>query len=668
MSNWRDRILNEFPPGATHLTLVADPDGLILEEKILESLQERGYEVVLFEDPVLFRYLYESRFRSLWDRGENVYLVVVLKEPPDRLNMLPYDLLQIGRRLSFSAADLFPRLSYPIVVALDRSYFDALFEAQKEHPPHRDLGETATKDFVLRYVFGITEDVTKGAPDLLRVLLRRHSLGQRMPDILDRHFIQMLRRSGRFDDWPLEQIVPNAQMFFEFLQERWLKFLQTHANKTGGDLQANAQPAFQKLKYPGPVHLPFDHPDVHVYIERLVAEGLLRPPLYGNTGIARTVKIHGTRDPSDDAISRLEKLLALAEEKLPSKEARYKDWMDFAFWWAKLVALQPDEPLRETLQKSLKVLQEQIDRLFLHWMTNRYADLHNYPSDPPVMVHHIPRYFAKCLANNPHTRIAFILLDGLSLSQWNVLRDALMEMDAAFVFHERVLFAWVPTITQISRQAAFAGKIPLHFPRSVHNTSKEPTLWRQFWVEQGLAENEVAYDNEVEKKGLQQISTLLARPELRVVGMVVNAVDEILHGMRLGAAGMRSQIRKWVRRGFLGNLLRMLNDYGFQSFLASDHGNVEAEGIGQPSEGVVAEMRGQRVRIYSDPGLRRSIKEQFPNTIEWPPIGLPEKFLPLIAQGRTAFVRKKELVVCHGGISIEEVLIPFIRVERRCEG
>ena len=38
MDDWRDRILKEFTPKIAPLTLVADPDGLLLEEALLEGL------------------------------------------------------------------------------------------------------------------------------------------------------------------------------------------------------------------------------------------------------------------------------------------------------------------------------------------------------------------------------------------------------------------------------------------------------------------------------------------------------------------------------------------------------------------------------------------------------------------------------------------------------
>ena len=66
-------------------------------------------------------------------------------------------------------------------------------------------------------------------------------------------------------------------------------------------------------------------------------------------------------------------------------------------------------------------------------------------------------------------------------------------------------------------------------------------------------------------------------------------------------------------------------------------------------------MRGERVRIYSDKILRDKVKDRFPAAIEWPPVGLPDTFLPLIAPARQVFVRAGERIVSHGGISLTAV-------------
>ena len=115
MDDWRDRILREFTPRIARLTLVADPDGLLLEETLLEAIRERGFEILPFDDGMAFRFAYESRFRSRWDRGdrgEATDLVVVVRAERHQLaTILPWDLLRAGRQLSFGLAELFPALA-----------------------------------------------------------------------------------------------------------------------------------------------------------------------------------------------------------------------------------------------------------------------------------------------------------------------------------------------------------------------------------------------------------------------------------------------------------------------------------------------------------------------------------------------------------------------------
>jgi hypothetical protein len=72
----------------------------------------------------------------------------------------------------------------------------------------------------------------------------------------------------------------------------------------------------------------------------------------------------------------------------------------------------------------LRALQEQVDAGFLAWVQKRYGSLHNLPSSPPVMLHHVPRYLASMLEPSEgriEKKVALLLLDGLALDQWVVL-------------------------------------------------------------------------------------------------------------------------------------------------------------------------------------------------------------------------------------------------------
>ena len=666
MSNWRDQILREFTPNVARLTLVADPDGLLLEEGILAGIRERGFELIPFEGHIAFRYAYETKFRSRWDRGEQTELVVVLHSEARDLNCLPYDLLQAGRRLSFSLGEIFPNLSYPVVAALDRRDLDALDDAQGQYAPDV-LGDNATIKFVLRHVFDIEPELIKEPSDLLRVLLRRHHREQRVPALLDERFVQLLRQQHGFEDWPLETIISDRQAFFAFLQERWPIFLDRAASEEGLGVRERTEP--YALEFSGPTDLPFDHDDIRIYIDNLFLEGLLEAVPYEQAeSLSKPWLVIGIRrDEQADRERRVDGLLCTLASTIPQEDAQHDDWFHFAKTWAELVALslESEAMLPEPVSQKMETLQAQIDDAFVPWLVNRYAGLSSLPPDPPVMLHHIPRFLARHINDAKEHKVAFVLVDGLSLDQWIVTRKELAKQRPGYRFREHSVFAWIPTITSVSRQAAFAGKPPIYFPNSIDTTNKEPALWTKFWVDQGLTQQEVGYAKGLGDGALDRVEEMIARPRMRAVGLVVDKVDRIMHGMELGTAGMHNQVRQWASQPFMGNLIDLLLDSGFCVHLSSDHGNIEAAGCGRPTEGAVADQRGERVRVYSDSVLRSRVKERFLNALEWPPVGLPEDYLPLLAPGRSAFVHEGERLVGHGGASLEELIVPFVQIDRR---
>jgi len=668
MTDWREPILQEFTPQVARLTLVADPDGLLLEERILEGIRARGFELMPFADHIAFRYAYESKFRSRWDRGEPMDLVAVLHTQASALGALPYDLLQAGRRLAFTLGDIFPNLSYPVVAALDRGDWDILYEAQRRHAPG-PLGDNATKAFVLRHVFEIAPELIKQPADLLRTLLRRHYRGQRIPALLDQRLIQLLRDHPTFDDWPLEILLPDREAFFSFLQERWPLFLDRLA-PTGQTKAREDRPGYG-LVFQGPVELPFDHHDIRIYLDTLFLEGQLhavpheQAPTLAATWVSMGVRI----DPSADRSRRLARLTDSLQTSLPAEDARHGDWFHFARGWAELILLAhaPGEPIAAATSASLKNLQAQVDAGFTAWLLKRYAGLINLPPVPPVMLHHLPRFLARRVGEDRGLKLALLVVDGLALDQWLVVREVLLARQPGLHFQEHAVFAWIPAVTSISRQATFAGKPPLFFPNSLQTTDREPALWAQFWADQGLAPNEVIYLRGLGDGSLDRLAEALSHPKVRIAGLVIDKIDKIMHGMELGTAGMHNQVRQWAQHPYLNALLELLLNRGFQVVLTSDHGNLEAEGCGRPAEGAVADLRGERVRIYPDPVLRRQVNARFPAALAWEPVGLPDTYLPLLAPSRQAFVRAGERIVTHGGISVEELIVPWVQIERKSE-
>ena len=431
--------------------------------------------------------------------------------------------------------------------------------------------------------------------------------------------------------------------------------------------------------------LPFDHDDVRVYIDNLFIEGLLHSVSFDPAGdlTSTWVEIGIRTDQAKDRRRRLDRLIETIRNTIPTGDATHADWFRFGYAYANFKimsnedrALSGHDPFSEQIQAIMK----DVDNRFLQWVKHRYAGMIHLPATPPAMVHHIPRFMAhysELITQNSSLKpkLALILVDGLALDQWIVLRDVLKSQRQNLTFRESAVFAWIPTITSVSRQAAFAGKPPIYFPASINTTNKEQSLWTQFWAGQGLTGPAIIY-----ARGLGDLSAcghaqaggdidkvreILSHPKIRVAGLVIDKVDKIMHGMELGAAGMLGQVRQWAMQGFMSDLIDILLDQGFQIFLSSDHGNIEAKGCGRPGEGAVADIRGERVRVYPDDLLRAAVKERFPDAIEWPSLGLPDDYRALLAPHRKAFIRKSKTIVGHGGISIEELIVPLIQIERR---
>ena len=59
MSQWRDPIVRRFVHGLSRVFAVADPDDLLREPTLRETIQALGFAVLFFDDSISFRYDYE---------------------------------------------------------------------------------------------------------------------------------------------------------------------------------------------------------------------------------------------------------------------------------------------------------------------------------------------------------------------------------------------------------------------------------------------------------------------------------------------------------------------------------------------------------------------------------------------------------------------------------
>lgn len=685
-TTWRDYILQHFTEPVHRLTLVADPDGLLLEEELLAAIRARGFDLLPFDDVVAFRYTYEANYRQHWDDDRSTNLVVILRSPEATLQALPYDLLQSGRTLHFGLPELFPKLSYPVIKALAPAYFQPLYEAYQAYQGP-EMGDQATKSFILKHVFGVMPELIKTPLDLLKLLLARHTRAERAPSNLDAWLLAKLNQNPRLAGWPLDKLLANAADFFALLQQQWLNFL---AAQQSPDLLAIQEAG---LDYVTDTTLPLADPEVRGYLNSLFVEGKLKPiSLPEGWQVAEEwITIGIEQQPEVEGIRRFNHLQEQVKQTLPAATALYKDWLLFAERWAELVVLRHGyaDHLAEPALNEYTNLQLDVESRFADWLLDRYHTLHNQPfHNGPVMGHHIPGYMAGYRRQHPgETRLALIVVDGLALDQWQIIHQVWSEQDQPWTIQAGGLFAWVPTLTSIARQAIFAGQPPQLFPESWQTTDKEARRWQQFWQEHELPAAAVGYvrnlgasaanlappnlpddvDEILAEVALEpEALALIENPRVQVAGLVVNTVDNISHGMQLGTAGMHQQVRLWMtRHRYLTRLVTRLLAEDFTIFLTADHGNVWAQGIGRPNEGVLVEKRGQRARVYTDPAFLDLARQQMAEVIEWTNIGLPQHLSVLLAPKLNAFLDANDQAVCHGGIALEEVIVPFVQITRK---
>jgi hypothetical protein len=309
-----------------------------------------------------------------------------------------------------------------------------------------------------------------------------------------------------------------------------------------------------------------------------------------------------------------------------------------------------------------------IEQNFQDWMTEHFASLHSLSFLPrPVMLHQIPRYMAHRLAGKGNTaKFAVLVVDGLAMDQWAVARH---EMPARkWVTEEFGLFAWVPTLTSVSRPSIFAGDPPFFFGTSLDTTRKEEQHWIRFWEDRGIRRDDAIYvcqgTLEDDDAFIARVQAKIDQPRCKVAGVVLGTIDQMLHGIVTGTDGLHASVRHWAKRGSLWRLVDALLERGFEVVLTADHGNVEGVGMGKPNVGATADERGERVHVFPNALLRANVATNYPGSILWPSIGLPDDYLALIAPPLCAFIGEGKRTVAHGGVCIEEAIVPFVTITR----
>ena len=642
-------ILSLFPPHTHPLTLVSDPDGLLADETLLAALNERGFTLLTESEPILLR----NRIESLkpWQVEKPVIVITSAA-----LESLPYDLWQSGHRLQLSLHETYPNLAYPLVQALTPYQRARLKDCP---PPQVRLGQQLSAEYILRHVFNLSLEHLDRPSSLVAWLDEYHNGLAPLPTELLKILLVQLGKFPVYTDWPLQELLEERTAFNEFLQTQWSQFV----NKSLGDWSATSH---YSVKPAATMLLSFEKDTaLQDALPHLVRSGSLAPLDIDELSTAPSWAMPALLvSQSDRRPQRVAELSAGLLERLDglTNIARWEDWQPIARLWAELTLLRA-----ETLDPQLASfsnLRTRLDMAFTTWLGGRYTPLGAQRLPLPHHVHHVPHYL-NYRREQGQEMIALIVLDGLALMDWLLIRNAWQVRHPSWHMAESNLLAQVPTITSISRQALVSGLRPADFAASIQTNSEEPRQWENFWTRSGLPAEACAYVSADFRR--DPVPGELTDPRLRMLCLVERTVDEIVHGSVLGNADLMATIKVWLDEKKdplqLESVISDLLGGGFNVFITSDHGHTEAIGVGQPNEGILAQTRGRRVRIYSDRNIARQAQDTFQPSLLWENDGLlPNDLYAILPGERGAFIPKNQPILTHGGASIDEVIVPFIEI------
>ena len=244
-------------------------------------------------------------------------------------------------------------------------------------------------------------------------------------------------------------------------------------------------------------------------------------------------------------------------------------------------------------------------------------------------------------------KTAFIVLDGMSISDWLVLERYL-----DYKAKTNLVFAMIPTVTSISRQSLLAGLLPqeIEKPFSLANEKRQYYSKVEEYVEESFINYYRGYDLEISYKDF-------------FITTIINDIDDVVHRQMYGMEGHIADIIRMGQTGRLNKLIGKLLELGFEVYIGSDHGNKESFGIGRPKGmGVEVETKSQKMMIIKDYAEIEELVDRY-NLLEYPAYYLPRDYSYLLSRDEEALAIEGARIMSHGGISIEEVIVPFIKIE-----
>ncbi len=339
------------------------------------------------------------------------------------------------------------------------------------------------------------------------------------------------------------------------------------------------------------------------------------------------------------------------------------------------------------MQEMLKAQKEEANNMFGRFIKKNYLSwLAGERGDRPMMSHDIFRERIFPLLDKKE-KVFFIIIDNFRYDQWKVLAE---ELNSEYNIEEELYTSILPTATQYARNAIFSGLMPLQIKNMF------PSLWVDEEEDEGKNLNEEALietqitryrrkdsfsygkvlTSAAAEKYLDSLHTLL-KNDINV--LVINFIDMLSHArteslmvreLASSEAAYRSITLSWLRHSAIKRLFRELAEEEYTVVITTDHGSIQVD---TPVKVIGDKNTNTNLRYKLGKALNCNSKDIFeikePAKAMLPQPNISTSYI--FATGSSFFaypnnynyyVQYYKDTFQHGGISLEEMLVPLIKL------